>query len=140
MADIKFASGLQEFTLNGKVEVSFNPTDMTFTEELYNAASALAKRQDELEEAQRAETEPEKIFTLNREADKEMRDIIDGVFGKPICSDLFGATKVFAYSDGLPLWANMIFAVQEMCVSKRADEAQKTDKRLAKYTAKYKRK
>ena len=140
MADIKFASGLQEFTINGKAEVAFNPTDMTFSEELYNAAVLLANKQDELEQKQRALEEPGEIFALNREVDKEMREVIDGVFGKPVCSDVFGATKVFAYSDGLPLWANLIFAVQEMCVKKRGDELNKTDARLAKYTAKYKRK
>ena len=47
MKDLNFDSGVVTYSLNGKCEVSFNPTDSNFVERIYTAFNDLDKKQDE---------------------------------------------------------------------------------------------
>ena len=44
MKELNFDSGLVTYSLNGKCEVSFNPTDSNFVERLYSAFEELDKK------------------------------------------------------------------------------------------------
>ena len=46
MKDLNFDSGVVTYSLNGKCEVSFNPTDSNFVERIYTAFNDLDKKQD----------------------------------------------------------------------------------------------
>ena len=46
MKELNFDSGLVTYSLNGKWEVSFNPTDSNFVERLYSAFEDLDKKQE----------------------------------------------------------------------------------------------
>ena len=46
MKELSFDSGLVTYSLNGKCEVSFNPTDSNFVEKLYSAFEELDKKQE----------------------------------------------------------------------------------------------
>ena len=46
MRELNFDDGLVTYTVNGKCQVSFNPTDSNFVEKLYLAFEDLAKKQD----------------------------------------------------------------------------------------------
>ena len=47
MKELNFDSGLVTYSLNGKCEVSFNPTDSNFVERLYSAFEDLDKKQED---------------------------------------------------------------------------------------------
>lgn len=50
MKELNFDSGLVAYSLNGKCEVSFNPTDSNFVERLYSAFEDLDKKQESYKE------------------------------------------------------------------------------------------
>lgn len=137
MADIQFATGLVTYDLNGQCEVSFNPTDSAFVERLFNTFDAL----DQKQEAYKAEIEniadKREIFQIARTRDAEMREMIDGVFGAPVCDILFGGMNVYAMADGLPVWCNLMLAVMDEINTSFAREQKLTNPRINKYSAKY---
>lgn len=138
MADIQFATGLVDYNLNGRCTVSFNPTDSAFVERLFNTFDTLDKKQ----EAYKAEIEriadKKEIFRIACERDAEMRKMIDGVFGAPVCAALFDGMNVYAMADGLPVWCNLMLAVMDEIDTSFAREQKLTNPRISKYTAKYK--
>lgn len=137
MKELNFESGVETFNINGKVEVSFNPTDSNFVERLYNAFEDLDKKQEKY----RAEVEKiankKEIFEYARERDEEMRSIIDGLFGVPVCDALFGDMNVYAMSQGLPVWCNMMLAIMDEIDTTFSREQKATNPRITKYTRKY---
>lgn len=137
MKDIVFDTGVVAFTINGACEISFNPTDSNFVKRLFDAFDYLDGKQD----AYRAEVEKladkKQIFEVAKARDKEMREVIDGVFGISVCDALFGAMNVYALADGLPVWANLILAVMDEIDTSFARESKATNPRIQKYTAKY---
>ena len=139
---IRFETGIQEFDLNGKKTVYFSPTDMNFIETVFNVAERLDQREAEFQkqlEAMTEEDEP-KIFDLGRQHDAEIREEINGIFGEDICTPVFGSLNVFALADGLPIWANLLFAIIDKLDDEFVKQKEKTNPRLAKYTAKYSKK
>lgn len=137
--ELNFDTGLCTYTLNEKVEVCFNPTDSAFVEKLFNAFDSLDEKQEKFK------TDSENIsgkgvFELAKKMDADMREELDGIFGKPVCDDLFGDMNVYAMAGGLPVWCNFMLALMDVTDSKFAEERKKTDSRIAKYTAKYKKK
>lgn len=139
MKELNFDSGLVTYSLNGKCEVTFNPTDSTFVERIFKTFDALDKRQEAFN-AEAKDMDDKSVFSLARRMDKEMRGDIDRIFDKPICEDLFGDMNVYAMANGLPVWCNLMLALIEVTDSTFALEKKKTDPRIAKYTAKYRKK
>lgn len=137
MAELKFETGVVDFDVNKKTKISFNPTDSTFVEKLFNAFESLDKRQ----EAYKAEVErtanKREIFDTARKMDAEMRETIDGIFDHPVCADLFGPMNVYALANGLPVWCNFMLAVMDEVDTTFAREQKATNPRIQKYTAKY---
>lgn len=140
MGTINFATGDKEFVVNDSISVFFNPTDVNFAEQLYQAFDELDKKQEARKNATVSGVE---MFEFARNLDKEMREIIDGLFGEGAADALFVDRRgrkmnCYALADGLPIWTNFMFAVMETMEIETADEKKKTSSRLAKYKAKYK--
>lgn len=138
MADIKFETGLKTFTINDACEVTFAPTDLTFIEKVFTALDNMDKKQEGYRElADKAENK--EMFALARRMNDEAREEINAIFGIDVCSPVFGSLNVFTIADGFPVWANFILAIVDELDGSFAAEKKKTNPRIAKYTAKYKR-
>lgn len=103
MRELNFDDGLVTYTVNGKCQVSFNPTDSNFVEKLYLAFEDLDKKQEGYKAQIEKMGDKKQIFTFARERDHEMRDIINSVFDAPIADDLFGDRNVYALAEGVPV-------------------------------------
>ncbi len=137
MKELKIATGVETYKLNDSVEVSFNPTDASFGEKLFNAFDTLDKRQESYKaEVGKAEGKRE-LFDVVRKLDGEMREIINDVFEFDVCSGLFGELNVYALAEGLPLWANLLLAIMDEMDETVMREKKAMNPRIAKYTKKY---
>ena len=139
MKELSFDSGLVTYSLNGKCEVSFNPTDTNFAGRLYAAFEELDKKQEGFRAQIEKMTDNKEIFEFAKERDAEMRGILDGIFEAPVSGALFGGMNVYASANGLPVWCNLILAVIDEVDAAAVQEQKLTSPRLAKYTAKYKK-
>ena len=137
MAELNFATGVVTFTVNGKCDISFNPTDSAFVERLFNAFDTLDKKQEAYKTEISKVRDNREIFDIARRRDEEMRELIDGVFERPVCRDLFGGMNVYAMADGLPVWCNFLLTVMDEVDTTFAREQKLTNPRIQKYTAKY---
>lgn len=137
MKELNFDSGLVSYSLNGKCEVSFNPTDSNFVERLFKTFNELDKKQ----EAYKAEVEKisdkKEIFEIARKRDAEMRAMVDEAIGSPVCDSLFGDMNIYALANGLPVWCNLMLAIMDEVDTSFAREQKLTNPRIAKYTSKY---
>ena len=138
MKQLQFSTGLEEYSLNGRVTVRFNPTDASFLEQLAELFSRLDALQEEVSALQES-TPEEEVFPLAKSLDSRMRDLLDGFFGQPVCEPLFGSMNLFASAGGLPVWANLLLALTEEVESAMQGELSAREARIAKYTAKYKK-
>ena len=141
MRELKFSDGLEEYSLNGRVTVRFNPTDAAFLEKLTALFSALDALQEEVSSLQASlpEDDDSAVLALARDLDGRMRTLLDGFFGEPVCGALFGSMNLFASAGGLPVWANLLLALSEEVEGAMQGELTAREKRIAKYTAKYKK-
>ena len=137
---LQFDTGLVTYHLNEQCDVVFNPTDSVFVEKLYAAFNDLDRKQEAYQEQVSRMTDRAKIFDLMRERDKEMRELIDGVFDAPVCAMLFGGMNVYAMASGLPVWANLMLAIMDEVDTAFAREQKATNPRIQKYMAKYHKK
>lgn len=137
MNTLNFETGVVSFSVNGRAEVSFNPTDSNFVETLFNTFDGLDKKQDAYKEEVSKTGDKRVIFDIARRMDAEMRELIDGIFQKPVCEDIFGGMNVYALADGLPVWCNFLLAVMDQIDTTFAREQKATNPRIQKYTAKY---
>lgn len=138
MNALNFDTGLVTYSVNGKYELAFNPTDSTFVQKLYDAFDTLDGKQ----EAYRAEvaaagTDPKKVFEVANKLDVEMRRIIDGVLGDGASEAIFGSMSLYALANGLPVWANLFLAVMDTVDVSFAREQKATNPRLQKYKSRY---
>lgn len=147
MEEIRFSTGLKSFKLrdisgNRDCEVFFNPTDMSFIERLYAAFDALDKMQAEYdaEKAKPDGGDARSFFETARKWDESMRACVDEAFSAPVCAAVFGTMNVYAMSEGLPIWANLLLSVMETVETTFGSESKLTDPRISKYVLKYKRK
>lgn len=140
MKELNFETGLVTYSLNGKCEVSFNPTDSNFVERLYATFEELDKKQEAYKRELEQLPDKRKVFDCARERDAEMRGMLDGVFGAPVSDALFGEMNVYAVAGGLPVWCNLMLAVMDEIDTTFTREQKATNPRIAKYTAKYQKK
>ena len=137
--ELTLDDGLLCLFVNGKSETVFNPTDFGFIERLFHVFDTLEAKQTKLE-AQIKSAAPRDIFKIARDADQEMRELVDGVMGAETCAKQFGDVNVYAYADGLPLWANLLLAVMDRCDAEFVTQQKLTNPRLEAYTKKYRKK
>lgn len=136
MGDLRIETGIKEYHLNDRCVVAFNPTDHKFADKLYTAFDELQKKQKAREVDLEKMTTREAFDYLAR-LDTEMREIIDGVFGVPVCTPLFGGVSVYASAEGSPLWFNLIMAIiGELDEQVKREKALQNEK-ILKYTKKY---
>lgn len=135
---LSFETGLVSYNLNGKVELVFNPTDAVFVERLYNAFEALDKLQETIK-ADTAKLGMRELFDTARKRDAEMRELIDGALGAPVCEALFGDMNVYAMANGAPVWANLLLAIMDEVDRGVTEEHGKVPERIRKYSQKYKK-
>ena len=138
MRELKFSDGLEEYRLNDRVTVRFNPTDVGFLEKLSHTFDRLDSLQDEVRKSRDSITDDREVFPIARELDAKMRDVINELFGDDVCTPLFGSVNLFASSGGLPLWANLLLAITDEVQSAMKGELDKREARIAKYVEKYK--
>ena len=137
MKNLSFSDGLEEYSLNDRVTVRFNPTDASFLERLSELFSRLDALQEEVSTLQDS-TPEEEVFPLAKSLDARMRDLLDGFFGTTVCEPLFGSMNLCASAGGLPVWANLLLALTEEVESAMQGELSAREARIAKYTEKYK--
>ena len=138
MKQLQFSDGLEEYSLNGRVTVRFNPTDASFLERLAELFYRLDALQEEVSALQES-TPEEEVFPLAKSLDARMRDLLDSFFGTPVCEALFGSVNLFASAGGLPVWANLLLALTEEVEAAMQGELSAREARIAKYTEKYKK-
>lgn len=136
MKELKFETGLVHYQFNGAVEVTFNPADREFAERFYNAFDMLGKIQDEYSGKAPKEVSVD-VFAIARERDGKMEQIIDDLFGVPICAAVFGNMSVCAFADGFPVWMNLMLSVLDEIEENLGEVEKRANPRIAKYTAKY---
>ena len=142
---LNIATGLKEYEITDergdvKCVVCFNPTDPGFAEKLYNVFSQLDKKDEEYHKMANEDTDNVHLFEMARQMDAEMRQMIDNVLGAEVCKPLFGSVSVYAWADGLPLWANLLLSLMDEMDEALAREKKASDPRLKKYTEKFKNK
>ena len=139
MEDIRFDTGIVEFNLNDAIKVYFNPTDSAFVERIFDTFDELDKKQ----EAYKAEidkcSDKKEIFEIARRRDAEMREMVDGLFDKPVCSALFGGMNVYALAGGLPVWCNLMLSVIDQIDTTFARERKLTNPRITEYTERWRK-
>ena len=137
MKSLSFDAGLEEYRLNDRVTVHFNPTDLGFLEKLASTFEKLDALQEEVRASRETITDEREVFPLARDLDAKMRVILNELFGVEICEPLFGSMNLFASSGGLPVWANLLLAVSEEAEYAMSAELAQREKRIAKYVEKY---
>ena len=140
MPNLSISTGLQEYTLNEKCKIYFNPTDPNFIEKIFDVFDTLDSKTEEYRREIQKEENGAKLFEIARNMDAQMREMIDDVLGEDVCQQLFGNISVYAASDGLPLWANLLLAIFDEMDDAFAREKKATNPRLKKYTAKFTKK
>ena len=131
--ELNFGDGLVTYTINGKCDVSFNPTDSNFVERLYLAFEELDKKQEGYKAQIEKMGDKKQIFAFARERDAEMRKIIDSVFDAPVADALFGGMNVYAMAEGVPVWCNLMLAIMDEIDNTFSREQKFTNPRIKKY-------
>ena len=137
MKSLNFSDGLQDYRLNERVTVRFNPTDLGFLEKLASTFEKLDALQEEVRASRESITDEREVFPLARELDAKMRVILNELFSDEICEPIFGSMNLFASSGGLPVWANLLLAISEEVENAMSMELAQREKRIAKYVEKY---
>lgn len=139
MEQLSFATGLKEFDLNGKQVIKFIPTDAGLMSRIYSAFESLDKEQAQYTRTGDDQQDAKAFFDKVLEMDERMQETIDGIFGVHISRDVFDGGSLHAVADGLPLWANFLFAVMDVMDVSAQAEAKAQNPRIQKLIAKYKR-
>ena len=139
MKNLTFPDGLADYSLNDRVNVRFNPTDMHFLEKLSSAFEKLDAIQEEVRASRENITDEREVFPLARDLDAKMRAVLNELFDAEICEPLFGSMNLFASSGGLPVWANLLLAITDEVQSALQGELAAREKRIAKYVEKYRK-
>lgn len=139
MPELNFDTGLVSYSINGAVDVAFNPTDLAFIQRIFRTFDLLEEKQHEYDRARADASDNKSFFELSRRMDNEMREVIDDAFGKAVCADVFGSMNVYAVAGGLPVWCNLIFSVIDLFDASVTAETAKTNPRLEQYLKKYRK-
>lgn len=136
MQQLNISTGLVTYKLNDACEITINPTDFAFVEKLYAVFEELDKKQEDYK-AEINAAEKREVFAVANRMDKELREMVNGIFGEDVCTALFGNMSVCAMADGLPLWANLLLGIMDVVDDSFVSEQQKTSARITKYSSKY---
>ena len=142
MPNLQVNLGVEEYSLNDRVTVSFNPTDMAFTERLTKAFEELEALQEKARDLVAAidGDDPRPLFADLRAIDAEMRKAVDRLFEQDVSDALFQGVRLYAASEGLPVWNNLLLALVTEIDDAYKREKRAMDERIRKYTERYEKK
>ena len=140
MSAISFDLGVKEYSVNGSYTLMFNPTDMSYVEKVFSTFEALDGMQESFSTKLTEDMNGEQLFNVTREMDKEMRAVLDEMFGADFCKEVFKTLHVYAIADGLPVWCNLMLAIVDELDASFVAEKKKTNPRIQKYISKYTKK
>lgn len=135
---INFDAGVQEYEIGGAV-VKFNPTDFFFAERVVNVFDKMDALQQQYQGKLQAITDDREVFNICRDVNRRMMNIFDDLFQADVSTKIFGGGSLFAIANGLPVWANCLFAVMDEIDATIMEEQKKTSPRLEAYLKKYQR-
>lgn len=143
-ADLSIDSGLVAYSVNGgKATITFNPTDASFFKRLYDTFSKLSAMQDNVNE-KRVEDAPEKVYEDMNDISTQMKAQIDETLAPfcnvpSICEAVYGNMNLWAWSNGVPVWCNLIFSLIDTAEGAAAEQKTLSKPAMEKYTKKYHR-
>ena len=142
MKNMNIPMGVEEYSLNDRVTVSFNPTDMAFAERVATAFEELEALQEKAKDlvASIGGDDPRPLFKDLRAVDAEMRKAVDRLFEAEVADALFRDVRLYAASQGLPVWNNLLLALVEEIDDAYKREKKAMDARIRKYTERFEKK
>ena len=142
MKNLNVQIGVEEYSLNDRVTVSFNPTDMAFAERVATAFEELEALQEKAKDlvASIGGDDPRPLFKDLRAIDGKMRMAVDRLFEAEVADALFGDVRLYAASQGLPVWNNLLLALVEEIDDAYKREKKAMDARIKKYTERFEKK
>lgn len=137
MNELQFESGSVSYSINGKMEVCFNPADPVFSERLYKTIENLGKIQDEYAKKGEGIQDLRDAFDIRKERDRKMGEVLDNLFSAPVCDTVFGGMSLCAFANGFPVWLNLMLAIVDEVEGAAGSIQKLADPRIKKYTEKY---
>lgn len=149
MADLnlRIETGEKTFTINedpNKV-LKFNPGDYNIMSRFYESKDILKKEMDALNaetkinEDGTPDSESEGIAKSIKKVDSIIREKIDYIFGYEVSDIVFGNVNPLSTVGGIPYFERFFNAVIPFIEKELDSEAKKSEKKMSKYTAKYKK-
>ena len=136
MNTLNFSTGVKTFSVNGgAVEISYNPTDPIFVEQVYDTFVGLADKYEAGKGQKFADNKA--FFEYARARDKEVHEAVDALFGDGVAAGLFGGVSSYAMADGLPLWCNFLLAIIDTIPAELSVQIKASKPRVEKYLQKY---
>lgn len=122
MEKIQFDSGVKQYRINGNGVLQFNPSDPNVYARFLEAAEKIRALEQQLQDkAKAAQTEDTgtQVVKLMAEADKQMKDILNWVFGEGNDMDtiLGGVNLLAVAANGQRVVTNLFEALQPVLVA-----------------------
>ena len=140
--ELSFDSVVKEYTIrgvNGIATVHFNPADVNFAKKAYKTFDDLRKKQETRAKTLEKDIPDDELFDMVDSLDKEMRGIINDLFGQDIADTLFGSVNAYSAANGAPVWQNFMTAIIEQFDEAVKREQALADEKIRKYTQKYRK-
>ncbi|MBR4108727.1 MAG: hypothetical protein IKK41_00155 [Oscillospiraceae bacterium] len=140
MKNIQFDSGIEEFRINGTGVLRFNPGDPNVYARFLEAAEKIQSlEKDLILQAQKisGEDSGEQTVKLMAEADRQMKEVLDWVFGNGNSfHKILGGVNLLAVAvNGERVITNLLYALQpvlvagaQACAKEKTEEAVKKAK------------
>ena len=142
-AELNIDDGLVAYSVNGgKATITFNPTDASFFKRLYDTFSKLSAMQDSANK--NVEDAPEKVYEALNEISAQMKAQLDETLAPfcnvpSICEAVYGGMNLWAYSNGVPVWCNLVLSLIDTAEGAAAEQKTLSKTAMEKYTKKYHR-
>lgn len=141
MQNLVFDEGYREFTINGdeKRVIRFNPSDIAIVKRLAEAKDKIMEAMNVEKDIELNEKgEPVENLDNARKIvsfiDDTIKEQINYIFDYDVADIVFGNQSPMANIKGMPLYMRFMNSVQPIIESAMAEEREKSNKRVAKYT------
>lgn len=149
MADLNLniETGEKTFTINEDPNklLKFNPGDYNIMSRFYEVKDILKKEMDALNPESKINedgtvpNDSEDFAKSIKKIDALIREKIDYIFGYSVSDIVFGTVNPLSTVGGIPYFERFFNAVIPFIEKELNAEAKKSEKKMAKYTAKYKK-
>lgn len=120
-----------------EVSVRFNPTDTNLAHRIYDTFDELSSTEEEYQKRLDAAAGTAEVFEITEELDAHMREKVNALFDKDICTAIAGDTNMYAMAGGMPIWANLVLAIFDEMEDTYSVEQKLHSEKMKKYTDKY---